>query len=69
MKAKVLIFTIIFSLNFANYCEAQIIEGVVSGLLKKSKKLPKMSIRNGLIMIKLKDVLRLDIDAPVIISR
>ena len=38
MKAKVLIFTIIFSLNFVNYCEAQIIEGVVSGLLKKSKK-------------------------------
>ena len=38
MKAKVLIFTIIFSLNFANYCEAQIIEGIVSGLLKKSKK-------------------------------
>lgn len=38
MKAKVLIFIIIFSLSFANYCEAQIIEGVVSGLLKKSKK-------------------------------
>ena len=38
MKAKVLIFTIFFSLNFANFCEAQIIEGVVSGLLNKSKK-------------------------------
>ena len=35
MKAKVLIFTIFFSLNFANYCEAPIIEGVVSGLLNK----------------------------------
>ena len=38
MKAKVLIFTIIFSLNFANYCEAINNEGVVSGLLKKKKK-------------------------------